>query len=42
MLTLWQTCLAFISPPGELTVIRFFSMDKGRLCFYTKLAAMNE
>jgi hypothetical protein len=42
MLTLEQTCLACISPLGELTIIRFFSMDRGRLSFCTKLAATNE
>jgi hypothetical protein len=33
MLTLGETCLAFISPPGELTIIRFFSMDKAGYVF---------
>jgi hypothetical protein len=42
MLTLEKTCLACISPPGEVTIIRFFSMDRGRLCFCTKLAATKD
>jgi hypothetical protein len=33
---------ACISPPGELTIIQFFSMDKDMLYFCTKLAATNE
>jgi hypothetical protein len=42
MLTLEHTCLACISPPGELTINLFFSMDKGMLYFCTELAATNE
>jgi hypothetical protein len=42
MVTLGYTCLAYISPPGELTIIQFLSMDKVMLYFCTKLAAMNE
>jgi hypothetical protein len=42
MLTLMKTCLACISLPGELTIIRFFSMDKGRLYFCTKPVTTNE
>jgi hypothetical protein len=42
MLTLGETCLTCISPPRELTIIRLFSRDKGKLCFYIKLAATNE
>jgi hypothetical protein len=37
-----HTCLACISLPGELTIIRFFSLDNGILYFCTKLVATNE
>jgi hypothetical protein len=42
MLTLEETYLVCISPPRKLTIIQFFSMDKGKLYFCTKLAATNE
>jgi hypothetical protein len=28
-------CLVFISPPGELTIMVYFMMVMGRLCFAT-------
>jgi hypothetical protein len=42
MLTIEHTCLASISPLGELTIIQFFSTDNGRLYSHTKLATTNE
>jgi hypothetical protein len=35
-------CLVFISPPGELTIMVYFMMVMGRLCFATNFDAMKE
>jgi hypothetical protein len=35
-------CLAFISPPSELTIMVYFMMVMGRLCFATNFDDMKE
>jgi hypothetical protein len=35
-------CLVFISPPGELTIMVYFMMVMGRLCFATNVDDMKE
>jgi hypothetical protein len=35
-------CLVFISPPGELTIMVYFMMLMGRLCFTTNFDDMKE
>jgi hypothetical protein len=42
ILTAGHISLVLISPPGELTSMVCFMFSTGRLCFATKLDAMNE
>jgi hypothetical protein len=35
-------CLVLISPPSELTIMVYFMMVMGRLCFATNLDVMKE
>jgi hypothetical protein len=35
-------CLAFISPPSELTIMVYFMMVMGRLCLETNFDDMKE
>jgi hypothetical protein len=35
-------CLVFISPPGELTIMVYFMIVMGRLCFATNVEDMKE
>jgi hypothetical protein len=35
-------CLVFISPPGELTIMVYFMMLMGRLCFATNFDDIKE
>jgi hypothetical protein len=35
-------CLVFISPPSELTIMVYFMMVMGRLCFATNFDAINK
>jgi hypothetical protein len=35
-------CLVFISPPGELTIMVYFMMAMGKLCFVTNFDDMKE
>jgi hypothetical protein len=35
-------CLVFIFPPGELTIMVYFMMVMGRLCFATNFDDMKE
>jgi hypothetical protein len=42
ILTVGHICLVFISPPGELTIMVYFMMVMGRLCFATNFDDMKE
>jgi hypothetical protein len=42
MWSVGHTCLAGMSPPGELTTIRYLSRDTGRLYFVEYSIEMNE
>jgi hypothetical protein len=42
ILIVGHICLVLISPPGELTIIVYFIMVMGRLCFAINLDVMKE
>jgi hypothetical protein len=42
ILIVGHICLVFISPPNELTIMVYFVMVMGKLCFTTKFDDMKE
>jgi hypothetical protein len=42
ILIVGHICLVFISPPSELTIMVYFMMVMGRLCFITNFDDMKE
>jgi Na+-transporting methylmalonyl-CoA/oxaloacetate decarboxylase gamma subunit len=42
ILIVGSICLVFISPPGELTILVYFMMVMGRLCFAANFDDMKE